>query len=149
TNCAGTVLFYSWGYYYPNTDSRLISPEFTVPCVDAGPRLRFAQWYDIADGDQGTVEVREPGGPWQQIIAPVSGQSHDWLTGFYDLSPYAGKRLQLAFHFQSNGDTNVGTGWYIDEVKIQATVLQSVDPVTIPEGKLFSQSFFSPCQNLK
>jgi hypothetical protein len=148
TNCAATVLAFSGGYYYPNTDSRLISPEFSVPCVDAGPRLRFAQWYDIASGDQGTVEVREPGGPWQQVLGPISGQSQEWITGFYDLSPYAGKRLQLAFHFQSNGDTNIATGWYIDEVKIQASVLATVPPVTIPEGKLYSQSFFSPCQNL-
>jgi hypothetical protein len=89
TNCAATVLGFSFGNYGISTDSRLISPEFTVPCADAGPRLRFAQWYDIAAGDFGTVEVRTPGSDWQQVLGPVGGSSHEWITGFYDLSAYA------------------------------------------------------------
>jgi hypothetical protein len=149
TNCAATVLRVTAGKYLPNTDSRLISPEFTVPCVEAGPRLRFAQWYDIAAGDQGSVEVRVAGGDWQSIIGPISGTSGAWITGFYDLSPYAGQRIQIAFRFQSNDDDQVGAGWYIDEVKIQATVLQAPAQASVPEGTLFTYSFGTPCQNLR
>jgi hypothetical protein len=148
TNCAATVLQFGV-YYWPDTDARLISPFFTVPCAEAGPRLRFAQWYDIEPGDEGSVEVRVQGGDWQPVLSGITGSSHDWTTGFYDLSPFAGQRIQIAFHFQSNDDNLVSTGWYIDEVKIQASLLPPLDPTSIPEGTLFTYSFGSPCQNLR
>lgn len=148
-HCAATVLRFTGGRYAPGTDSRLISPEFTVPCAEAGPRLRFAEWYDIAAGDEGWVEIREPGGVWQPALGPVSGASRQWITGFYDLSSYAGKRIQVAFRFRSNDDAEVATGWYLDEIRIQATVLQAVERTAVPEGSLFTYSFGTPCQNLR
>lgn len=149
SNCATTVLRFVDGAYGPNTDSRLISPEFTVPCAEAGPRLRFAQWYDIAQGDEGWVEVRAPGGEWEQVLGPVNGVSREWTTGFYDLSPYAGRRVQVAFHFRSNDDALAGSGWAVDEIKVQATVLQAVERTAVPEGSLFTYSFGTPCQNVR
>jgi hypothetical protein len=121
----------------------LTSPEFTVPCVEAGPRLRFAHWYDIAPGDEGWVEVREVGGPWQPVLGPISGESREWITGFYDLSPYAAKRVQVGFRFKSNEDGELRTGWAVDEVKVQATVLDIVQESSVAEGALFTYSFAS------
>ena len=103
TNCVATVLGFSGGNYAPNTDSRLVSPRLVVPCAEAGPRLLFAHWYDIAADDQGTLQIRlADGGDWVTVLGPVTGSSHDWITGFYDLSFYAGKIIQIAFRFQSN-----------------------------------------------
>ncbi len=57
-SAAGTVLRDFFGYYFANVDSRLVSPEFTVPCAEAAPRLRFAHWYDFGPGDEGTVALQ-------------------------------------------------------------------------------------------
>jgi hypothetical protein len=148
TNCAATVLNFGGGKYAPNTDSRLVSPPFSVPCAQAAPRLRFAEWYDFADGAQGNLEVRLAGTDWQAVLGPITGASQTWIAGFYDLTPYAGQEIQIAFHFTSNTNINVRTGWYIDAVKVQSTLLQALDPATLPQGTLFSASIGSPCQNV-
>ena len=149
TNCVATVLRFNFGQYAPGTDSRLVSPAFTTPCADAAPALRFAHWHAIAEGDEATVEVRVAGGDWEPILGPISGASEDWTASFVDLAAYAGKRIQIAFRFRANDDSEVSWGWYLDEVKIQASVVQTVGDTTVAEGSLFAYSFGSPCQNLQ
>src|SRR5262249_38399706 len=50
-----------------NSDSRLMSPEFTVPATSDNPRLRFWHWFSVWPGDFAVVEVSVSGGPWQEI----------------------------------------------------------------------------------
>lgn len=149
TNVVATVLRFNFGKYAANTDSRLASPPFSVPCADAVPALRFAHWYSIAEGDEGVVELREEGGEWQPVLGPISGSSLAWTAGYVDLAPFAGKTVQVGFRFRSNGDSEVSTGWYLDEIKLQASVLQTVGDTTVVEGTLFAYSFSSPCQSLR
>jgi hypothetical protein len=149
TNSAGTNIRFGGNTYIPNTDSRLISPEFTVPCATADPRLRFAQWYDIAAGDAGTVEIKVAGSDWQSILGPISGSNPQWSIASYDLSSFAGQRVQMAFHFQSNADAQVGAGWFVDEVKVQADLLAPQPDGTVAQGSVFTSVFGSPCQNLR
>ncbi|HSO87675.1 MAG TPA: hypothetical protein VLQ91_14055, partial [Draconibacterium sp.] len=53
--CAATVLN---GNYHASVNSRLISPQFTVPSANQNPRLRFWHWYSFASADQGTVQIK-------------------------------------------------------------------------------------------
>jgi hypothetical protein len=149
TNSAATILRVTAGKYQPDTDSRLISPEFTIPCLGSTPRLHFAHWYDIAPGDLGTVEARVIGDSWQTILGPFSGKSTDWAEADADLSAFVGKRVQVAFRFASNSDNVAGAGWYVDEIEVQASLLQAADQVSILEGALFTYNLGSPCPNLQ
>ena len=61
TMCAGTVLD---GNYPNHTDSRLITPEMTLPGFS---QLRFYQWFSLSSGDTATVEISVNGGEWQPL----------------------------------------------------------------------------------
>src|SRR5262249_21340780 len=130
TNCVGTVLD---GNYLPNADSRLISPEFVVPIATANPRLRFWHWFSAWPGDYGVVEISAGGGGWQPISRQYSYNSTVWSRPSLDLRPYAGQTVQIAFHFQTDSDPNVGLGWYIDDVFVE-TGPTDWDPIKQPEG---------------
>jgi hypothetical protein len=43
----------------------------------------------------------------------------------------------------------VASGWALDEIKVQATLLQAVERTAVPEGSLFTYYFGSPCQNIR
>jgi hypothetical protein len=117
TNCAATVL---GGNYAASVDSRLISPAFTVPAANQSPRLRFWQWYSTEDGvDDGIVEIKAVGSnTWTTISPTAMGTSGGafWTRTSLDLSSFAGKTVQIAFHFYSNGPGVQGLGWYVDDV---------------------------------
>ena len=125
TNCAATVL---GGNYSSYVDSRLISPIFTVPASNSYPRLRFWQWYSIAgpynngygndEGSYGYVEIRVGTNGWQ-TISPQSYNNNSsgvWTCPSIDLTAYAGQTVQVAFHFHSAYNTDVG--WYVDDVAV-------------------------------
>lgn len=110
--------------YGDNSDARLISPEFTVPSSDLGPRLRFQQWYSFSSSDGGTVQILPEGeNEWVSLLGPYAGSSGGvWSRPLASLTPYAGQRVQLAFYFYSRdagfGD-DTGPGWYVDDVVIE------------------------------
>lgn len=145
--CAGTVLD---GNYDPSMYTRLVSPEFVVPCAESAPRLRFAHWHEFGAGDTGLVEIRElPESPWYTLGETYSGSSGGWVTGYAELAEHAGKRVQLAFRLQANNDGSVGTGWYVDEVRIQASLGAAPPDQQIVEGGLLSFPVTPACRNLK
>ena len=115
------------GNYPRYADSRAISPPFGVPAAAAEhPRLRFWHWFSTYNGyDYGFVEVREVGtSDWVKISADYINSSGAWTYPLLDLSAYAGKTIQIAFHFQDdggvdyNGNPTTAPGWYIDEVTL-------------------------------
>jgi len=145
--CAGTVLD---GNYDPSLYTRLISPEFVVPCAESAPRLRFAHWHAFGTGDTGLVEIRElPDSPWYTLGETYGGSSGGWVTGYAELAEHAGKWVQLAFRLQANSDSSVGTGWYVDEVRIQASLGNAPPDQQILEGGLLSFPVTPACRNLK
>jgi hypothetical protein len=145
--CAGTVLDST---YDPNIDTRLISPPFIVPCLEAAPRLRYAHWYGLGGGDWAALEIREvPGSAWLVVGDTFRGTGGDWSTGFLDLAAFAGKPVQLAFRLRGNGDGSVGPGWFVDEVRIQANVADPLPDRRVTEGELLSFSLASACRDVK
>ncbi len=107
TNVLATVLDDNYPRY---TDERAISPVFEVPAAADNPRLRFWHWFSTYDAnDKGYVEVREVGTTdWVKVSEDYHHTSGAWTQAQVDLSAYAGKSIQVAFHFQDDGGD---TGW--------------------------------------
>lgn len=126
-NCLATVL----GGSYPfRTDSRAVSPSFVVPAASTNPRLRFWHWLSTYDnGDKGSIDVKEAGSTaWVKVSSDYFGSSGTWTYAFVDLTAYAGKTVQVAFHFVDNGQNatfggfnpGVSSGWYVDDVLVES-----------------------------
>ncbi|HXJ59716.1 MAG TPA: choice-of-anchor J domain-containing protein, partial [Verrucomicrobiae bacterium] len=113
-NAAGTVLA---GNYAEVISSRLISPAFVVPQVNA--RCRFWHWYSFGGGDSGTLQIREGTNEWATLDT-FSGSSGGWFNNPpIDLTAFAGKAVQLGFLFTAIdccGGYDGGPGWYVDDV---------------------------------
>lgn len=151
--CAGTDVS---GSYPTNSQSRLISRPFTLPAIPSGQSisLGFFQWFQYAAGDAyhsasyGDVEVSvwngTAYGDWTQISTQYTGSSN-WSFALLDLTPYAGKRLKVAFHH--NGGGHSAAGWYLDDITIVLPnpIVKTLSPTTGPAGTtvIFSGSFLN------
>lgn len=122
--CSGTVLS---GNYSENVDSRLIRhTSFTVPPANENPRLRFWHWLNINTDDKGYVEIKYGTSSWIRISPEYDHtSSNKWSYASIDLSAFAGKTVEIAFHFTSKAITyysgtytHVSSGWYIDDVSV-------------------------------
>src|SRR6266540_2067042 len=123
TKCAATRL---GGNYQDGADTYLVSPEFVVPAAAENPRLRFWHWYRFntwGNLDYGELGVLTPTGG--QSLGRYSGSGSDvWTRPSFDLSPYEGQTVRVAFRFHSENayipaGPDVDAGWYIDEVVVQ------------------------------
>ena len=113
------------------------------------PKLSFKTWYDIDEGyDFASVQVRETGSkdwvtikddtglttdkvdPWVESSDPASikyrnpgwgftGKSSTWKDVSFDLSKFAGKKIDLRFRFRTD-DNTPAKGIYFDDVKIMS-----------------------------
>jgi RHS repeat-associated protein len=126
TTCAATNL---GGNYAANSNSRLVSPFFRMPAAELNPRLRFWHWFQFGSGDQGLVEARTLGGPWQTLASFSDVGGSAWTRPAVDLSGYAaGQWVQVGFHLVTNG-WDERAGWYLD----QAQIVTGADVVNNPE----------------
>jgi len=108
------------GSYRANEDSSLM---ITIDLGSASmPVLTFQQKYAFeAYSDYGYVEVREVGsGSWIRLYF-VTGTSAAWLEETIDLSPYAGKLVDIRFRVISDGNGVQSDGWYLDDISIAET----------------------------
>jgi immune inhibitor A len=103
------------------------------------PKLSFWTWYEIEkDYDYAYVAVSTDGGArWTSLAVPAStredpngsnlgngitdnsggGRSAAWIQQEVDLSPYAGKEIQLRFEYVTDGALNLH-GMAIDDITI-------------------------------
>ncbi len=134
-SCTGTNLE---GNYQEPSDSRLISPPFVVPSSSENPRFRFWYWFNFAEDDWGTVQIKIKGGEWDSISNIIYNLgSNAWSYGLVDLSTYSGDTVQIGFYFHSEphyyyGD--VSTGWYIDDVALVTGPYVFNNPEGFEEG---------------
>lgn len=136
-NGAATVI----GGNYPETaNSRFIRfTTFVVPAGEDNPRLRFWHWYSFSTSDRGFVEVMVAGtGTWERVsVDYTSTGSGVYSSPLIDLSAYAGKRIQIAFHFiavDASGGADNGLGWYIDDVSLETGPLKFNNPEGFESG---------------
>lgn len=110
-----------------------------------GGMLTFDTQYDIeALWDFGFVQISTDGGKtWTSLANAATTSDHDpnahptvianlpgltgstggsWVPMSYDLSPYAGQRILIAFRYVTDWATT-GAGWYIDNVKANGTLI--------------------------
>jgi immune inhibitor A len=91
--------------------------------------LNFKTWYQTEyDYDYGYVEVSNDNGATFSKIAgnitrdveglpSIDGDSQGWIDAAFDLSAYAGKSIQLRFHYLTDGGVSE-KGWAIDNISI-------------------------------
>lgn len=133
-NCAATKLT---GNYFNGMRDYLISPYIMIPSSSLNPLLRFCHFYRFECGDFGQIKIRELGQTsWNDLpTARYEGLASAWTHPYHSLLGYAGKTVQIAFYFQSDGcsfGTHDDAGWYIDDIVIEPT---QYIVVTSPKGK--------------
>ena len=152
---AATVLD---GDYSDDQASGLCSPLFVIPPATSSPRLRFQHWYSLAEGDTASVWIRsarernEDGTPkfgeWENLSGDFTNSSSGvWASHTFDITKHADATAQIEFWFHSTRArslTRVSSGWYIDDIAIDAELLPSLPNLTIPECELFTFPLPSP-----
>ncbi len=150
SSVSGTDLL---GLYAAGTNSYLRTPILDLRGVTSAV-FSFWHFYDVfangtpnADDDGGWVEVlpigaqipiyvmpiegynntidRDGGSPIQGGSGVFAGSSGGWQRSVLDLSPFAGKQVQVQFHIWNDVvegpiNRNTGAGWYIDDVEASA-----------------------------
>jgi hypothetical protein len=130
SNCAVTVLNSN---YAANGYSSLVSPPFIVP-PSISPQLSFWHWYSFTVGncfggngeaDYGQVMIAVGTNTWRPLPTIIgtypqhTGTSARWSQARYDLSPYCGQTICLAFYFAYvNNCGFTAPGWYVDDVQV-------------------------------
>ena len=127
--------------------SATLTREFDLSNV-AQASLRFTMWYRIEEGwDYAYVQVSTDGGSTWDILQGAlsssdnpsgnsygpgySGVSDGWVEDSVDLSPYAGKRVLVRFHYVTDDAIN-GTGICLDSIAVPE--LGFFDSVSVNEG---------------
>src|SRR5262249_24783951 len=144
----------TWSFYYgqgegPNgggnyqTDGKanggyLISPSITLP-KDSIISLGFdyvLQTENFAPFDLAQLQVNAGGG-WSTLASyNAIGDSPGWrAVSPVDLSAYAGKSVQLRWYFDTVDQFfNNFEGWYVDDVKIDATPVHDDYSIALGSG---------------
>lgn len=107
------------------SDSRLISPVIDLTNYHT-PILQFHHCCNkFASLDnakaEATLEVRAEGGEWTKVTIPEYSTNDSWTyvdSGDIDLSAFAGKKIQFAFHYTSSA-ASAGT-WEVENVVLTA-----------------------------
>lgn len=83
--------------------------------------------------------------PLSSVYRSVGGagaSSGGWTNAVFDLSAYAGKSIQIAFHFQSGGSGyGNAAGWYVDDISIGSTNI-TTSPTLLALTNFFSGKKF-------
>ena len=136
------------GQYTNNTDGRVTLPSVSLQAATA-PELVFHHFFDTENVfDGGHVLVSTDGGVNFGIIAPVngypassvvalgsagytgtSGTGAGFVEDRFDLTPFVGQDVIVAFRFASDGSITAD-GWYIDDIRIQEST--ATQPPTTP-----------------
>lgn len=139
-------------------DSRLVSPTLDLTTATTAT-LTFDHAYNHykkADNHESelTLEVKEENGDWTPIVIPNFNDGSTWtyVSNTIDLSAYAGKKMQFAFHYKST--TTNALGWQITKVKVVANGEGggTVDPEPEPEpgnADLFISEYVEGSSNNK
>lgn len=127
--------------YYGGKDSA-DGPGIVITPGAMSATLTITHWYKAqinADGGFVAVDALEDNSDSYAPIAPVggytgtlatnqcnaqegrqafTGNSGGWITSTFDLTPYIGRKIYLAFIFGSDRNSSTDEGWYIDQVRV-------------------------------
>ncbi|GAA2715062.1 serine hydrolase domain-containing protein [Aeromicrobium ponti] len=93
--------------------------------------LSFDTWYRTETNfDKAYVEVSEDGVNWTQAAQPFTGSSVDWNNEKVEIP--AGTNY-IRFRYQTDSSVN-GRGWYVNNVKLEFSNSETVEPDFTGEG---------------
>ncbi len=107
-------------------DSRLISPEIDLTGV-SGAQATFEQackFFQSLDNAKTMISLEvsaDNGTTWTALAAPDLKDYDSWTfapSGAIDLTPYAGKKIRLAFHYTST--TTVAGTWEVKNLVVSS-----------------------------
>ncbi len=102
--------------YGPNAYGTILTPEFTLPLIDASPRLVFmARYQTEACCDWWKVHLVVDG---EWIELGKYGGEEGWKPYEFPLGAYLGKTVQAAFEFDSDSSLS-HQGVFIDDLAIE------------------------------
>lgn len=125
THCMWYGSLSSYGCSYalsPNTIQHLTHlPTIALPTTTGSIVLSYQSWADTENSfewDMHGVQVREVGSTtWSELL--LSFNSSFWRLDSRDLTPWAGKTIELRFFFNAvDGFGNLSIGAFIDDVRI-------------------------------
>ncbi len=141
------TLSYVWKWNSYNSDSYMKASAYNKTCIaadsylvsplfDATKASEMVLTFDHAVNkfgsdlakEQATLVAREEGGEWQSVAIPTYGTNKDWnfvASGDIDLSAYAGKKFQVAFHYTSTTES-AGT-WEVKNFAINGNGTLTLD----------------------
>ena len=146
--------------YGDSSDGVLVSKSL---CLGADGEMTLWHWMDVEEEsatlawDCGFVEISIDGGSTWDALHPVGGYSHakndnnanplpegtpcwsgtfTWRQETFDLTSYEDEKVQIRFHFASDGAVTE-EGWYVDDVNITSTLTQT----SVPDGEEIPRTF--------
>ncbi|MCZ7547127.1 MAG: immune inhibitor A [Anaerolineae bacterium] len=113
------------GDYVHGTNSSLILDAIVSLEGTAHPELVFWDRYNLRAYDRAYVDISlDDGASWNPI--PTWNHYYEtnlsWTRQVVDLSPYAGLNVRLRFRMDARSHTQVGDGWWIDDVELREHV---------------------------
>ena len=87
-------------------------------------------YYPLSDGDEGDRQeclLRDEGGSWVALMR-TNLNTATWTRMSYDLTAYAGQTIQVYFNALNDGDGPGVTGFYLDDVSLQACTEEPPPP---------------------
>jgi hypothetical protein len=134
--------------------SMWISPVLSLPAVPGDERLelRFWEWSDgLIPSPRREVQIAEgpssDPGPFVTLSGYVPNRA-GWFPVSMDLTPYAGKTVQIAFPATASLET--GAQWYIDDVSIVQGITTQMGDLTwdgkvdISDLVMLAESWLTP-----
>ncbi|TET34916.1 MAG: hypothetical protein E3J72_12330 [Planctomycetota bacterium] len=86
--------------------------------VGGTTELSFWTWFDIeVNYDYAYCEISTNGGSTWKKLKIYSGDGTTWTRETIDLSPYAGKLIQLRFRYDTDGSI-LEEGFYVDDIEV-------------------------------
>jgi hypothetical protein len=130
---------YIWSDKGDNLDNWAITPTINLSGI-ATAELKFLTQYEILPShwhhwDYGYVKVSSDGGDTWTTLATLHGSQPDWIEMEFDLSPWAGEIILIAFEY-STGPGSISEGWYVDSI-----IVEREGVVPYPPAVLYSEDF--------
>ncbi|WP_445489014.1 immune inhibitor A domain-containing protein [Niallia sp. 03133] len=130
-NIVNTPASGQYEYFSGSGDELDHSMKMTVDLTSASSaKLTFKTWYDIeTDWDYASVKVNGESiagnittieNPYEQNPGyGITGSSNGWLDAAFDLSAYAGQKVELEFNYWTDAGV-AQPGFYVDDISITA-----------------------------
>lgn len=112
------------------TEAKLTSPVIDLAkCHSAELSFMEAGRYFGTFADEAKVLAREEGGEWQEVAVSTTFDGNTWTPtkATADLSPFCGKKIQIAFQYSSTEEA-AGT-WQVKNVKVTGDVPTGIDAI--------------------